>query len=439
VSSYVPLDDSFVTAWNDGSDPRVSALTYLALQDRLSVLPPFLSRQSRATTPSTASSSPLLSFAVPIRAKASAQPGPTMGNSTSGSEAATSNTDGADPDPTPIQKADLLITQQWLRLIVWQSSFKQGLLSWSAPHESMHFAFPLAIARRTASILAALPPRAVEVHGMGIFEKIFEIGTWCINVLGACDGAAVAGAGLGMQSGASTMDFATGNDLGVLGLSRRTPTTDPLEFFVRTLSASPMSRERFADRLLLFAGERPAGMRMALSPAVSPVMPLALTSAGLDPAALTRRQGSIIGEVADEQELSDVDMLGPMTDAVLGSDLVTTANGVADSLFTPTIGNDGLGLDDISAAAAMPGFGNMESVDLSDTFSFGSGSGPLGLLNTPRSVDDPLQAAALRPHLGTSGSELECFEDEQAVTASVIAHDAATVNLGDDVSGPWEM
>ncbi|KAF3765723.1 hypothetical protein M406DRAFT_255756, partial [Cryphonectria parasitica EP155] len=203
VSSYTPLDESFVSAWNDGSDPRVSATTYLALQNLLAQPPSFLQR-SRASTPSS---------------------------------------DSQPSEPTAIQKADLLITQQWLRLIVWQSSFRQSLLSWTAPHESMHFAFPLAIARSTAGVLQSLPSSAVEVHGMGMFEKIFEIGTWCINVLGAIDRAS------------ST----------VLGVSRKGVAIDPLEFFVRTLSATPNSRTQFAERLLMFAQERPGGMRMALT------------------------------------------------------------------------------------------------------------------------------------------------------------------------------
>lgn len=176
-------------------------------------------------------------------------------------------------EPTAIQKADLLITQQWLRLIVWQSSFRQSLLSWTASHESMHFAFPLAIARSTANVLRSLPSSAVEVHGMGIFEKIFEIGTWCMNVLGAIDRASATGTPISGIRGTMGMDFVGTGDLGVLGVSRKGVAIDPLEFFVRTLSATPNSRTQFAERLLMFAQERPGGMRMALTPSLnSPVL-----------------------------------------------------------------------------------------------------------------------------------------------------------------------
>jgi hypothetical protein len=262
INSYVPLDESFVTAWNDGSDPRVTSATYIALQALLSIPPAFLSR------PSTRVSSPTSSAASnPVATTVSTE-------------------DDPDLETTAIQKADLLITQQWLRLIVWQSSFKQNLLSWSPQNsETMHFAYPLAIARRTASILQTLPSSAVEVHGMGIFEKIFEIGTWCINVLGACDSAGIAPPGI---------DFlGQGSDLGILGVGRRGAVVDPLEFFVKTLSASPASKTKFADRLLMFAGERPGGMKMALSPAPS------------SPDAWTRQMASgsgILGEVSEDGE-----------------------------------------------------------------------------------------------------------------------------------------
>ncbi|KAI1636628.1 hypothetical protein F4809DRAFT_650397 [Biscogniauxia mediterranea] len=153
VESYVPLDESFVNAWNDGSDPRVSNSTYLNLQ-RILAKPPDLEPRTRRRSQPTHLLGPC---------------------KVEGDEYV------QEPGPTEIQKADLLMTQQWLRLIVWQSSFRQGLLSTAASDKSMTFAFPLCIARDTASILQSLPSSAIEVHGMGMFEKIFEVGTWCVK------------------------------------------------------------------------------------------------------------------------------------------------------------------------------------------------------------------------------------------------------------------
>lgn len=289
VSSYTPLDESFVTAWNDGSDPGVSATTYLALQNLLAHPPSFLQR-SRASTPSSDS---LPTYSAPVTAAPSI----------------TGSDDDADDvvqsEPTAIQKADLLITQQWLRLIVWQSSFRQTLLSWTAPHESMHFAFPLAIARSTANVLQSLPSSAVEVHGMGIFEKIFEIATWCMNVLGAIDRASATGTPISGIRGTMGMDFVGTGDLGVLGVSRKGVAIDPLEFFVRTLSATPNSRTQFADRLLMFAQERPSGMRMALTPSLN--SPVALPegmfwpNAGPGGSSGDVAMGNVLGEIVKEE------------------------------------------------------------------------------------------------------------------------------------------
>ncbi|GKT46583.1 putative sugar kinase [Colletotrichum spaethianum] len=291
VSSYTPLDESFVTAWNEGSDPRVSATTFLALQNLLSLPPAFLRPRGRSPT----------------------QPHEQLMGSFGASSAAR---DPGAPEPTDIQKADLLITQQWLRLIVWQSSMRQGLLSWTNPADSgggvssgsgvgggnsMCFSFPLTVARDTASILSSLPSKAVEVHGMGIMEKIFEIGTWCVNVLGACE-----------SVGFSTaMDFTSG-DMGVLSSGRKGASLDPIEFFVRTLSASDNSRKQFAEKLLTAAGENPGSMRTQLSPAMSGMgaAAAAMMANGqgpnaMDAAGWSQQRGSVVGEVFDDNEESN--------------------------------------------------------------------------------------------------------------------------------------
>ncbi|KAL0941710.1 fungal specific transcription factor [Colletotrichum truncatum] len=290
VSSYTPLDESFVTAWNEGSDPRVSATTFLALQNLLSLPPAFLRPRNTRGSPPSQQQQFVGSFG-----------------------AASAGRDVGGPEPTDIQKADLLITQQWLRLIVWQSSMRQGLLSWTNPADSgggvssgsgvgggnsMCFSFPLTVARDTASILASLPSKAVEVHGMGIMEKIFEIGTWCVNVLGACESVGFS----------TTMDFTSG-EMGVLGSGRKGASLDPIEFFIKTLSASDNSRTQFAEKLLTAAGENPGSMRTQLSPAMSSMgsMVAAMVGAGqeqgqMDSTGWGQQSGSVVGEVFDDGE-----------------------------------------------------------------------------------------------------------------------------------------
>lgn len=334
ISSYAPLDESFVNAWNEGSDPRVTAATYLALQAVLAIRPPFLARarneivtithalSTASHTPEDQSPSgheaPPPSPSSP--AEISAGLNDAFGTASGGADSADEEVkQEPEPETTDIQKADLLITQQWLRLIVWQSSFRQQLLSWTAPDESMRFAFPLTIAARTAAVIQSLPPQAIEVHGMGIFEKIFEIGTWSMNVLQACDMASASGTNVAGGGAAMGMDFAGASDMGVLGVGRMSYSVDPLEFFVRTLSASPNSRTQYAERLLMFANEQTGGgMRMALSPALSsPSSPellptahwshdeVAATTAGPSPPVTNANGGgggiggTVLGEVGD--------------------------------------------------------------------------------------------------------------------------------------------
>ncbi|KAH7021315.1 uncharacterized protein B0I36DRAFT_435164 [Microdochium trichocladiopsis] len=256
VRSYIPLDESFVNAWNDGSDPQVSATTYLNLQQLLAHPLDFLLRPSRRRSSAIS------------RRTATASMG---SNSPDGSMDSTE-----EPEPTDIQKADLLMTQQWLRLIVWQSSFRQGLLSTAPADESMTFSYPLSIAKDTAAILQSLPSHAVEVHGMGIMEKIFEIGTWCVNVLNAYESGpkspGVPFGGGAAEGGIAGMDYVGGGDMGVLVAGHRggrwAPTIDPLEFFVKTLSSSPNSRTMFAEKLLMLVEQSPGAMRASLSPTI---------------------------------------------------------------------------------------------------------------------------------------------------------------------------
>lgn len=171
----------------------------------------------------------------------------------------------------------------------------------------MDVAFPLEIARSTVSILESLPSTAVEVHGMGIFEKIFKIGAAYIDALSACDSA---GPTMGRRLGLG-MDFANG-DLDVLGIGRRGFTIDPLEFFVKTLSATPNSRTQFAEQLIVHASQRPGGMKLALSP--PPRMfaaPLHMSGVGVAPPHWNappvgpQMGGSVLGEVAEEDD--DID------------------------------------------------------------------------------------------------------------------------------------
>ncbi|OAP57636.1 hypothetical protein AYL99_08374 [Fonsecaea erecta] len=84
---------------------------------------------------------------------------------------------------TDVQKADVLITHQWLRLIFWQASMRQGLISYSASDPIFSSTYPIAIAKDLCAAIGDLTPNAVLVHGLGIFEKLFEIAYTLMDAL----------------------------------------------------------------------------------------------------------------------------------------------------------------------------------------------------------------------------------------------------------------
>jgi hypothetical protein len=196
VQTFSLLDENFVNSWNEASSTPNSIITYSALQERL-------------------------------------------------------NTSGTGHlDLTNTQKADILVTQQWLRLIVWQSSMRQGLLSSNASDPSMTFKYPLQIARSLLEVISSLPTTSIEVHGMGIFEKIFEVGCSMVDVVQASAASS--------QSSTSTM-------------STHGLTQDPFEMFVQTLSQTPNSQKLFANLLLAKAAEKPEIRRYSLGTSLLPL------------------------------------------------------------------------------------------------------------------------------------------------------------------------
>lgn len=69
---------------------------------------------------------------------------------------------------TEIQKADVLITHQWLRLIFWQASTRQGLVSSSANDIVFSYEYPIIIAKALCEVMRDLSLDSILVHGLGI-------------------------------------------------------------------------------------------------------------------------------------------------------------------------------------------------------------------------------------------------------------------------------
>ncbi|KAI4602848.1 hypothetical protein KJ359_008068 [Pestalotiopsis sp. 9143b] len=82
------------------------------------------------------------------------------------------------------QKANLRVTQLWLRIIIWQVRLRLGLLSEAALAKSSHtYHYPLEVAKDLALSTRDLELGAMTVHGVGLTEKLFDIACVVVNVL----------------------------------------------------------------------------------------------------------------------------------------------------------------------------------------------------------------------------------------------------------------
>ena len=102
---------------------------------------------------------------------------------------------------TESQAADIKITQQWLRVMVWQLSITHGSLSSHSTNSAMTFKYPIQVARDLIKDLSHLSLASMEVHGVGLvrtsptvrsiqltldqIEKLFDVACTLTDVI-AC-------------------------------------------------------------------------------------------------------------------------------------------------------------------------------------------------------------------------------------------------------------
>ncbi|KAJ9636256.1 hypothetical protein H2201_006235 [Coniosporium apollinis] len=76
---------------------------------------------------------------------------------------------------TDMQQADLIITRQWLRMLVWQMAMSKCLLSSFSQKECMSLLFPVRLSSRVRAVISTMSREAIEIHGSGILQKLFEL------------------------------------------------------------------------------------------------------------------------------------------------------------------------------------------------------------------------------------------------------------------------
>lgn len=74
-----------------------------------------------------------------------------------------------------MQKADLVVTKQWLKTLVWRLAMSNTLLSSSSPKECLSLLFPVRLSKQLRRQLSSITREDIEIHGSGIVQKLFEI------------------------------------------------------------------------------------------------------------------------------------------------------------------------------------------------------------------------------------------------------------------------
>ncbi|OIW24708.1 hypothetical protein CONLIGDRAFT_623679 [Coniochaeta ligniaria NRRL 30616] len=81
------------------------------------------------------------------------------------------------------QKANLRVTQLWLRIILWQIRLRLGFLSETRYPASSSYSYPLELAKDLMLSTRDLPIESMRVHGIGLTEKLFDMACAVVDVL----------------------------------------------------------------------------------------------------------------------------------------------------------------------------------------------------------------------------------------------------------------
>lgn len=84
---------------------------------------------------------------------------------------------------TETQAVDLRCSQQWLRTMVWQLSISHGYLSSVSNENAMSFRYPIEISRDLVAATSGFSQQSMEVHGIGLIEKLFDVACTLTDVM----------------------------------------------------------------------------------------------------------------------------------------------------------------------------------------------------------------------------------------------------------------
>ncbi|RDW81046.1 putative C6 transcription factor (AmyR) [Aspergillus mulundensis] len=75
-----------------------------------------------------------------------------------------------------IQKVDILITQQWLQAMMWKLSMTRASQPGSRNETVLPFHLPVLVGKAVMTVIAEASQGAVDAHGIGMEQKLFDLG-----------------------------------------------------------------------------------------------------------------------------------------------------------------------------------------------------------------------------------------------------------------------
>jgi SP family general alpha glucoside:H+ symporter-like MFS transporter len=81
------------------------------------------------------------------------------------------------------QIANLRVSQLWLQIKLWELFPRFGFLSSESVYECLTFRYPITVARDLSVLSMKLPIGSLQIHGVGMTEKIFDIACALADVL----------------------------------------------------------------------------------------------------------------------------------------------------------------------------------------------------------------------------------------------------------------
>ncbi|KAF2010132.1 hypothetical protein BU24DRAFT_357367 [Aaosphaeria arxii CBS 175.79] len=82
-----------------------------------------------------------------------------------------------------LARADISMTQQWMRIFLWQHALGVTNLRTTVENDEFSFSYPATVAQNALSFLGTLSRQSLEAHGPGMESKLFDIATSLADVM----------------------------------------------------------------------------------------------------------------------------------------------------------------------------------------------------------------------------------------------------------------